>query len=146
MHNYVLPTETPIQQTRVNSIQALDQNPIQQHQQTYIYIYIYRLSSLNDHSFITRLARNQDARPQAFPAAVDDGLGLDGATDDNDFAAIVGIAAVGVGSIHEWSKVGDGERRGVSEFGEGGGVGGEFDDGSDGGVGEGETQNGAIEG
>lgn len=89
----------------------------------------YRFSSLKDDASITGLTWNQDAGAEGFPAAVDGGLGVNGAADNNDFAIVV------VGE--ERAEVGDGERRGVVDLAKGGGGGGEFDDGADGGVGYG---------
>ena len=104
------------------------------------------MSSLKNNAFIAGLARNQDTRSQGFPgAAFDGGLGIDSAADNYDVAT-VGVS-VGVGGYlgEEGSEVGDGDRRGAVELAEGGRGGGEFEEGADGGVGQGQAQNGTVE-
>lgn len=97
--------------------------------------YSYRFSSLKDDGFVAGLGRNQDTGSQGFPAAVDGGLGIDGAADNYELA-IVGVC-IGVGGVivEERAEAGDGEVRGVAELAEGGGGGGEFEEGANGGVG-----------
>jgi len=104
------------------------------------------LGSLKDDAFITGLSRDQDARSEGFPGAIDGRLGINGAANNYDCTTVRGRVGVRGSIGEEWSEVGNREVRCAAELAEGGRSGGEFEEGADGGVGQGEAQNGAVEG